>query len=256
MWTTFSAGTHSSLFFLHSNTFFEVKSISNQVWKFQRYQLIMTFHDRPILPPPLIIFPHIYIVLKRLCCTCKRRAEGERDDRERRLRKKDTRERHLKSRNSSRSCQYNSCVWVEPQAASEMHIIQRCLWFLFSQSWCWTQRSWRVCTSLRSSVLKNTSERRRTRSSRPITSASESRLRGRDNTWTLGCPAWKQVLLSPLRTNWLHETWFKNFVNNYCRKHCWLSKYLINHRKYFIETLKEIIGTQCISQLGLQWSTT
>ncbi|XP_037835934.1 transient receptor potential cation channel subfamily M member 1-like isoform X2 [Kryptolebias marmoratus] len=68
-----------------NNTFFEVKSISNQVWKFQRYQLIMTFHDRPILPPPLIIFPHIYIVLKRLCCTCRRRAEGDRDDRERRL---------------------------------------------------------------------------------------------------------------------------------------------------------------------------
>uniref|UniRef100_A0AAX7T8E0 Transient receptor potential cation channel, subfamily M, member 1a n=1 Tax=Astatotilapia calliptera TaxID=8154 RepID=A0AAX7T8E0_ASTCA len=69
-----------------NNTFFEVKSISNQVWKFQRYQLIMTFHDRPILPPPLIIFPHIYIVLKRLCCHCRRRAEGgEYDDRERRL---------------------------------------------------------------------------------------------------------------------------------------------------------------------------
>uniref|UniRef100_A0A3Q1F207 Ion transport domain-containing protein n=1 Tax=Acanthochromis polyacanthus TaxID=80966 RepID=A0A3Q1F207_9TELE len=70
-----------------NNTFFEVKSISNQVWKFQRYQLIMTFHDRPILPPPLIIFPHIYIVLKRLCCRCCRRPEGEHDDRERRLRK-------------------------------------------------------------------------------------------------------------------------------------------------------------------------
>ncbi|XP_051800564.1 transient receptor potential cation channel subfamily M member 1-like [Acanthochromis polyacanthus] len=68
-----------------NNTFFEVKSISNQVWKFQRYQLIMTFHDRPILPPPLIIFPHIYIVLKRLCCRCCRRPEGEHDDRERRL---------------------------------------------------------------------------------------------------------------------------------------------------------------------------
>ncbi|XP_042338013.1 transient receptor potential cation channel subfamily M member 1, partial [Plectropomus leopardus] len=67
------------------NTFFEVKSISNQVWKFQRYQLIMTFHDRPILPPPLIVLPHIYIVLKRLCCRCRRRTEGERDDRERRL---------------------------------------------------------------------------------------------------------------------------------------------------------------------------
>uniref|UniRef100_A0A3B3YUX7 Ion transport domain-containing protein n=1 Tax=Poecilia mexicana TaxID=48701 RepID=A0A3B3YUX7_9TELE len=60
---------------------FTVKSISNQVWKFQRYQLIMTFHDRPILPPPLIVFPHIYIVLKRLCCTCRRKPEGERDDR-------------------------------------------------------------------------------------------------------------------------------------------------------------------------------
>lgn len=71
----------------HSNTFFEVKSISNQVWKFQRYQLIMTFHDRPILPPPLIVFPHIYIALKRLCCTCRRKPEGERDDRARRLRK-------------------------------------------------------------------------------------------------------------------------------------------------------------------------
>ncbi|XP_043958746.1 transient receptor potential cation channel subfamily M member 1-like isoform X2 [Gambusia affinis] len=68
-----------------NNTFFEVKSISNQVWKFQRYQLIMTFHDRPILPPPLIVFPHVYITLKRLCCTCRRRPEGERDDRARRL---------------------------------------------------------------------------------------------------------------------------------------------------------------------------
>uniref|UniRef100_A0A8C1PI23 Transient receptor potential cation channel, subfamily M, member 1b n=1 Tax=Cyprinus carpio TaxID=7962 RepID=A0A8C1PI23_CYPCA len=45
-----------------NNTFFEVKSISNQVWKFQRYQLIMTFHDRPVLPPPMIIFSHLYIL--------------------------------------------------------------------------------------------------------------------------------------------------------------------------------------------------
>uniref|UniRef100_A0A8C5FWX7 Transient receptor potential cation channel, subfamily M, member 1a n=1 Tax=Gadus morhua TaxID=8049 RepID=A0A8C5FWX7_GADMO len=69
-----------------NNTFFEVKSISNQVWKFQRYQLIMTFHDRPILPPPLIIFPHIYILLQRLCCRCSRRKqEGEQEERERGL---------------------------------------------------------------------------------------------------------------------------------------------------------------------------
>ncbi|KAI7813826.1 transient receptor potential cation channel subfamily M member 1a isoform X2 [Triplophysa rosa] len=68
-----------------NNTFFEVKSISNQVWKFQRYQLIMTFHDRPVLPPPLIIFSHIYIVLKRLCCRCRKKREGEIDERDRGL---------------------------------------------------------------------------------------------------------------------------------------------------------------------------
>uniref|UniRef100_A0A674AIR8 Transient receptor potential cation channel, subfamily M, member 1a n=1 Tax=Salmo trutta TaxID=8032 RepID=A0A674AIR8_SALTR len=65
-----------------NNTFLEVKSVSNQIWKFQRYQLIMKFHDRPLLPPPLIIFSHIYIVLKHVCRRCKRRTEGEQDDRD------------------------------------------------------------------------------------------------------------------------------------------------------------------------------
>uniref|UniRef100_A0A3P8VXC7 Ion transport domain-containing protein n=1 Tax=Cynoglossus semilaevis TaxID=244447 RepID=A0A3P8VXC7_CYNSE len=60
--------TNPCFVFHLSNTFFEVKSISNQVWKFQRYQLIMTFHERPVLPPPLIIFSHITMVLKHLCC--------------------------------------------------------------------------------------------------------------------------------------------------------------------------------------------
>ncbi|TSR04284.1 Transient receptor potential cation channel subfamily M member 3 [Bagarius yarrelli] len=62
-----------------NNTFFEVKSISNQVWKFQRYQLIMTFHERPVLPPPLIIFSHMTMVLKHLCCRWKKHDDDERD---------------------------------------------------------------------------------------------------------------------------------------------------------------------------------
>lgn len=70
--------------FPFSNTFFEVKSISNQVWKFQRYQLIMTFHDRPVLPPPMIIFSHIYIIIKRICCRCKK-GDGDQDERDRGL---------------------------------------------------------------------------------------------------------------------------------------------------------------------------
>uniref|UniRef100_A0A8D0HRZ9 Transient receptor potential cation channel subfamily M member 3 n=1 Tax=Sphenodon punctatus TaxID=8508 RepID=A0A8D0HRZ9_SPHPU len=68
-----------------NNTFFEVKSISNQVWKFQRYQLIMTFHDRPVLPPPMIIFSHLYIIIIRLCCRCRKKSEGDQDERDRGL---------------------------------------------------------------------------------------------------------------------------------------------------------------------------
>ncbi|XP_078740906.1 transient receptor potential cation channel subfamily M member 3-like, partial [Lampetra fluviatilis] len=66
-----------------NNTFFEVKSISNQVWKFQRYQLIMTFHERPVLPPPLIILSHLSLLAKYLCCRLRRHHDGaETDDRE------------------------------------------------------------------------------------------------------------------------------------------------------------------------------
>ncbi|KAM9183731.1 transient receptor potential cation channel subfamily M member 1 [Dugong dugon] len=65
-----------------NNTFFEVKSISNQVWKFQRYQLIMTFHDRPVLPPPMIILSHIYIIIMRLSGHCRKKREADQDERD------------------------------------------------------------------------------------------------------------------------------------------------------------------------------
>ncbi|XP_057611916.1 transient receptor potential cation channel subfamily M member 1 isoform X2 [Chionomys nivalis] len=68
-----------------NNTFFEVKSISNQVWKFQRYQLIMTFHDRPVLPPPMIILSHFYIIIMRLSGRCRKKREGEQEERDRGL---------------------------------------------------------------------------------------------------------------------------------------------------------------------------
>uniref|UniRef100_A0A8C0FNC4 Transient receptor potential cation channel subfamily M member 3 n=1 Tax=Bubo bubo TaxID=30461 RepID=A0A8C0FNC4_BUBBB len=69
------------LFLPSSNTFFEVKSISNQVWKFQRYQLIMTFHERPVLPPPLIIFSHMTMIFQHLCCRW-RKHESDPDERD------------------------------------------------------------------------------------------------------------------------------------------------------------------------------
>ncbi|XP_021008240.1 transient receptor potential cation channel subfamily M member 3 isoform X7 [Mus caroli] len=64
-----------------NNTFFEVKSISNQVWKFQRYQLIMTFHERPVLPPPLIIFSHMTMIFQHVCCRW-RKHESDQDERD------------------------------------------------------------------------------------------------------------------------------------------------------------------------------
>uniref|UniRef100_A0A665W5A7 Transient receptor potential cation channel, subfamily M, member 1b n=1 Tax=Echeneis naucrates TaxID=173247 RepID=A0A665W5A7_ECHNA len=81
-----------------NNTFFEVKSISNQVWKFQRYQLIMTFHDRPILPPPLIILSHLYILCSRVFRRCARkRQEGEVENMFMRLEEVNERENTMKA---------------------------------------------------------------------------------------------------------------------------------------------------------------
>ncbi|XP_058146638.1 transient receptor potential cation channel subfamily M member 1 [Dasypus novemcinctus] len=68
-----------------NNTFFEVKSISNQVWKFQRYQLIMTFHDRPVLPPPLIVLSHVYMMATRLVARWRKKKEGSPEERDRGL---------------------------------------------------------------------------------------------------------------------------------------------------------------------------
>ncbi len=136
-----------------------MKSISNQVWKFQRYQLIMTFHDRPVLPPPLIIFSHMYIVLKRLCCRCRKKQERELDERDRGL-------------------SYYSCYSFLLLQCIDFIATYFNTYFLFFQSWFWVWRNWRVCMSLRNSVWRSTSERRRTRRSLPMMSEYELLPRG------------------------------------------------------------------------------
>uniref|UniRef100_A0A3B1JAT9 non-specific serine/threonine protein kinase n=1 Tax=Astyanax mexicanus TaxID=7994 RepID=A0A3B1JAT9_ASTMX len=50
-----------------NNVYLQVMSISNLVWKYQRYHFIMAYHDKPVLPPPLIIFYHISSFLSFLC---------------------------------------------------------------------------------------------------------------------------------------------------------------------------------------------
>ncbi|XP_042252312.1 transient receptor potential cation channel subfamily M member 4-like isoform X2 [Thunnus albacares] len=50
---------------MFSYTFSEVQANSDIYWKFQRYTLIVQYHSRPSLAPPLIIFSHINLFIKR-----------------------------------------------------------------------------------------------------------------------------------------------------------------------------------------------
>lgn len=52
-----------------NNVYIQVKSISNLVWKYQRYHFIMAYHEKPVLPPPFILLCHIY----SLFCVCRKR---------------------------------------------------------------------------------------------------------------------------------------------------------------------------------------
>lgn len=53
---------------LFSNVYMQVKSISNLVWKYQRYHFIMAYDEKPFLPPPFIFLFHIY----SLFCMCRK----------------------------------------------------------------------------------------------------------------------------------------------------------------------------------------
>ncbi|GAB1601203.1 transient receptor potential cation channel subfamily M member 3 isoform X4 [Argonauta hians] len=56
-------------------TFIRNNANSREIWKFQRYQLIIVYELRPLLPPPLIILSHMFLTLKFF----KRRCQGKRD---------------------------------------------------------------------------------------------------------------------------------------------------------------------------------
>uniref|UniRef100_A0A6Q2XA02 Transient receptor potential cation channel, subfamily M, member 2 n=1 Tax=Esox lucius TaxID=8010 RepID=A0A6Q2XA02_ESOLU len=47
-------------------TFQEVQDNTDNIWKFQRYELIKEYYSRPALPPPFILLSHIYIFIRRL----------------------------------------------------------------------------------------------------------------------------------------------------------------------------------------------
>ncbi|XP_071767161.2 transient receptor potential cation channel subfamily M member 7 isoform X2 [Centroberyx gerrardi] len=53
-----------------NNVYLQVKSISNLVWKYQRYHFIMAYHEKPVLPPPFIFLCHVYSLFY---CMCRKR---------------------------------------------------------------------------------------------------------------------------------------------------------------------------------------
>ncbi|XP_039270713.2 transient receptor potential cation channel subfamily M member 1-like isoform X2 [Styela clava] len=49
-----------------NNTFTKVKNISDKIWKFHRYGMIVEYEFRPTLPPPFIVISYIFMLV-RLC---------------------------------------------------------------------------------------------------------------------------------------------------------------------------------------------
>ncbi|XP_069886906.1 transient receptor potential cation channel subfamily M member 2 isoform X1 [Dipodomys merriami] len=47
-------------------TFQEVQEHTDQIWKFQRHDLIEEYHGRPPAPPPFILLNHLQLLIKRL----------------------------------------------------------------------------------------------------------------------------------------------------------------------------------------------
>jgi len=55
-----------------NDIFARTSAISHQIWKFNRFGVVMEYEQKPILPPPLIVFSHLYLLIK----WCRRRSKG------------------------------------------------------------------------------------------------------------------------------------------------------------------------------------
>jgi len=57
---------------IFNNTFAKVQANSNEIWKFQRYHLILEYARRPPLVPPFVIINHIISIVRHLYEKCRR----------------------------------------------------------------------------------------------------------------------------------------------------------------------------------------
>ncbi|XP_033115311.1 transient receptor potential cation channel subfamily M member 3-like [Anneissia japonica] len=51
---------------IFNNTFISVQQNALEIWKFQRYRIILEFRERPLFPPPLILISHFWQIGKEL----------------------------------------------------------------------------------------------------------------------------------------------------------------------------------------------
>ncbi|XP_071437786.1 transient receptor potential cation channel subfamily M member 6 isoform X2 [Pithys albifrons albifrons] len=49
-----------------NNVYFDLKSVSSKLWKYNRYRYIMTYHEKPWLPPPFILLSHIGLLINHI----------------------------------------------------------------------------------------------------------------------------------------------------------------------------------------------
>ncbi|XP_060580659.1 transient receptor potential cation channel subfamily M member-like 2 isoform X2 [Ruditapes philippinarum] len=80
---------------MFSYTFTLIQDNTDKHWFFQRYSLIYEYYTRPVLCPPLIIFSHVYLLVKFLfsCCCCQQSTSN--NDNEDDFRRKFKNEREL-----------------------------------------------------------------------------------------------------------------------------------------------------------------
>ncbi|XP_061624591.1 transient receptor potential cation channel subfamily M member 6 isoform X4 [Phyllopteryx taeniolatus] len=60
-----------------NNIYFDMASTSNKLWKYNRYRYIMTYQDRPWLPPPLILLSHMAFGVRAIYKQLHGNAEGD-----------------------------------------------------------------------------------------------------------------------------------------------------------------------------------
>uniref|UniRef100_A0A7N6F8A5 non-specific serine/threonine protein kinase n=1 Tax=Anabas testudineus TaxID=64144 RepID=A0A7N6F8A5_ANATE len=49
-----------------NNIYFHMAATSNKLWKYNRYRYIMTYQEKPWLPPPFILFSHVTLALRAI----------------------------------------------------------------------------------------------------------------------------------------------------------------------------------------------